>query len=395
MLREALPNRTPNVLPVLALALIAAAGAGCSGTGKPTDLPEAEGSKLIRPAQKPTAKSKYDELNQAALDLQAMFDHQGEMKDPAGADATVPDSAPTSPQRSPRPSAAPPAVKPAEPSAPSGAAASASSQHAPAAPAADTRPLAQRQREAAQALADLLRPEVGAAREPLKAAIPLLALNALAPGSAKDAIDAIENAVSPDQRRSLEALRAVLKAADTDPGIAAGDPDAVSRVLKDYGERLQPAPPPESLGIDRAVLCTRVEAFGRYTPITTSTFLTGRVNTVILYTEPRNFGHASKVIAESATGDSGWSVELAQSVTLHLDADGSEQLVIPEVIIKDTSRSRRRDFYLVQRLELPKTLSVGNYNLKVRIRDLVSGGMAEQTIPLRIVADRSALRSGQ
>ncbi|MBY0313419.1 MAG: hypothetical protein K2W85_15235 [Phycisphaerales bacterium] len=391
MSHRAFRHTSSLAVPITLAALLAASG--CASKGKPGDLPEPDGSKLLRPIPKQTPKSRNDELNQAALDLQSLFEQKPNSADDAPAPDAAPQPAPSGPsaRRAPR-SAAP--QRPIEP-ATAPAATVATPTPAPVPAPADTRTLIQRQQDAAKALADLLRPEIGAAREPIKAAIPLLALNAIAPSAAKESLSAIEKSVTPDQRRSLDAIRAVLKAADEDPSVAAGEPEAVARVLKDFGERLQPAPPPESLTIARALLCTRVEAFGRYTPVATTAFLAGRTNAVILYTEPRNFAHAAATIPDSAGADHGWSVELAQSVTLHLDADGSEQFVVPEVIIKDASRSQRRDFYLVQRLDLPKALTVGEYNLKVRIRDIIGGGVAEHAIPVRIVADASALRSGR
>lgn len=387
---RASPRAIRLVLPCAIIAHLAIAS-GCASKGKPSDLAEPDAGKLLRPVPKQTPKSRNDELNQAALDLQSLFEQKPNSAEESPEPVAAPQPAPSDPsaRRTPRTSA------PKSPIEPPTQTAATVATPAPAPAPPDTRSLAQRQQDAAKALADLLRPEIGAAREPLKAAIPLLALNAVAPNAAKESLNAIEKSVTPDQRRSLDAIRAVLKAADEDPSVAAGEPEAVARVLKDFGERLQPAPPPESLSIARALLCTRVEAFGRYTPVAAAAFLAGRTNPVILYTEPRNFAHAAATIPDSSGSDHGWSVELAQSVTLHLDADGSEQFVIPEVVIKDASRSQRRDFYLVQRLDLPKTLTVGQYNLKVRIRDIIGGGVAEHTIPVRIVADASALRSGR
>ncbi len=390
------PKRLHRPIPSVLVLIAAGAACGCAGRTAPATATGQGEPQTLRSARPSTDRAQSNDLNQAALDLQALFDQQATSDQP---DAAAPQpSTPVPPPTSDAPRR--PTDRPADRSARPGPtadriapAAAAASSPDPTPPQPDTRSLAQRQRDAAQSLADLLRPEIGAAREPIRAALPLLALNAVAPGSAQESLKAIEESVSGEQRRSLDALRAVLRAAETDPDVAAGEPAAVARVLKDYGERLQPAPPPESLSIARAVLCTRVEAFGRYTPVSTSAFLAGRPSTVILYTEPRNFAHAAGRAVDAGSGEAGYVVELAQSVTLHLDADGSEQLVVPEVVIKDASRSQRRDFYLVQRLELPRTLSVGRYNLKVRIRDVVGGSVAEMNIPLRVVADASAARS--
>lgn len=140
------------------------------------------------------------------------------------------------------------------------------------------------------------------------------------------------------------------------------------------------------LEISTLALCQRVESFGRYTPLTSSTFLAGRSAQMILYTELAGFTQRP-----DSSGDSQQFVtELSQTVELFLDSDGSKQFVVPTQSVRELSRSPRRDFYLVQRIELPRTLSVGRYNLKVRVTDLASGQESERSQRINIVADPSA-----
>jgi len=65
--------------------------------------------------------------------------------------------------------------------------------------------------------------------------------------------------------------------------------------------------------------------------------------------------------------------------------------------VRDRSRTRRRDFYIVQRIDLPANLSVGKYNLKVAVRDrhAPGGAEAEAVVPIQIVADASLLAGGE
>jgi hypothetical protein len=140
-------------------------------------------------------------------------------------------------------------------------------------------------------------------------------------------------------------------------------------------------------------LCQRVDGFGRFATIGTSNFLAGRPNAMIVYSEIENFSQTRGAEGTGTAGDHSeqWRVELGQTVRLYLDSDGSEQLVLPESVVHDVSISKRHDFFLVQRVDLPRTLSVGNYNLKVTVRDIGSGAIAEHAIPIRLVADASAL----
>lgn len=147
---------------------------------------------------------------------------------------------------------------------------------------------------------------------------------------------------------------------------------------------------PAALEVAALALCQRVEGFGRYLPYPSNKFLAGKPALMIVYTELAGF---TQHPSESAD-DTLFTTELAQRVELYLDADGSLQYSVPEQTIRESSRSKRRDFYLVQRLELPRTLSVGKYNLKVRVTDPTTGHQAERTHRIEIVADASAAVRG-
>jgi hypothetical protein len=86
------------------------------------------------------------------------------------------------------------------------------------------------------------------------------------------------------------------------------------------------------------------------------------------------------------------SVDLSQSLSLYQDQGGLLSWHRPARPVIETSRNKRRDFYIIQQIELPSGLSIGRYNLKVTIKDRTSGGEAETILPITIVADRSAQR---
>ncbi|MCG8403178.1 MAG: hypothetical protein MJA84_16535, partial [Firmicutes bacterium] len=65
------------------------------------------------------------------------------------------------------------------------------------------------------------------------------------------------------------------------------------------------------------------------------------------------------------------------------------------VRITDVSRNVRRDFFLVQMIELPKRLTLGEFALKVRVTDEHGQTRDETTIPIEIVADQSLVNAGE
>jgi len=162
-----------------------------------------------------------------------------------------------------------------------------------------------------------------------------------------------------------------------------------------------------SLAIPRAVLCTKVDGYGLFEELKTydNTYklVAGRKHRLIVYCEIENFAHQR----ERRDGADGYRVELTQGLNLYLfSPQGSEGDVLawskPIERIVDFSINRRRDFFIVQIIELPETLTIGRYNLKVTAADETSAGgaggavpagrLASALIPIEIVADASALK---
>jgi hypothetical protein len=153
--------------------------------------------------------------------------------------------------------------------------------------------------------------------------------------------------------------------------------------------------PPAALKISRSVLCTKVDGFGRYVPFNTDTFIVGRPLRAIVYIELDGFMarpacEGDPVQPGLSLGEQA-SVELSQSLTLYHDPSGLQAWRCPAKTAIETSRNKRKDFYLIQTIELPATLTVGRYNLKVTVKDKSSGGEAEAVLPVNVVADASAV----
>lgn len=201
-----------------------------------------------------------------------------------------------------------------------------------------------------------------------------------------------EGTLTSQERTTLSAVRALGAALGqegkpTDPVKAARLVEGVLGVLREGA----------ALRIATAALCTRVNGFGQYEPFAEYTFLAGRTTRMIVYAEVENFGHRAAhgddpgMETLTSTSSGYVAVELSQELRLWHDADGSMQWRKPEQTVIEVGRNKRRDFYLVQQVELPPTLSVGKYNLKVTIRDKVTGSVDERSIPIKIVADAGVL----
>lgn len=232
--------------------------------------------------------------------------------------------------------------------------------------------------ELADALAAAPTPE-----DRFEAASALTLLQALEPGLASDRLAELRAALAPDQQRTLAALSRLFAAA---PLASRGSPADLARLLKEQAAALAD---PDGLAITTAALCRRVDSFGRYRPFDRDSFLAGRAQTVIVYTEVEGFAFApvtAEADANTAPGPR-WAVDLTQELQLFHDADGTLAWRSPPLGSRDISSRQRRDHYLVQRVDLPRSLTVGRYSLKVTVRDQTTGTTAERLVPIQVVAD--------
>ncbi|MGB1126264.1 MAG: hypothetical protein ACPG4Q_13740 [Phycisphaeraceae bacterium] len=141
----------------------------------------------------------------------------------------------------------------------------------------------------------------------------------------------------------------------------------------------------QPLTIETLKLCREVSGYGVFEPFATTRFLAGRENPVVVYAEIENFKHVPREDGE-------YEVRLEQTIELF---DAAGQAVVwrsgPESMV-DVSRNKRRDFFVVKRVDLPQRLPAGGYRLKVRIADKHSGSICEQTMhDIQIVADQGLL----
>jgi len=140
----------------------------------------------------------------------------------------------------------------------------------------------------------------------------------------------------------------------------------------------------KQLSIPVAALCVRVDGFGQYEEFASNTLLAGQPHRMIVYTELADFRSEAAI---GPHGHAGRRVRLTQDLSLYHDADGLLAWREANQTINEFSRNERSDFFLVQLIELPRTLTVGAYRLKVTLVDEVAGATAESIIPINVVAD--------
>lgn len=233
--------------------------------------------------------------------------------------------------------------------------------------------------EATEELAMLLRAEADLSDAPVSSMAALAALELIERGVAPNPADM--KWLTARERELLSAFYDLFSEAgerlESDPN----DLLSVHDVIEGLPGRLQSW---KRLSIPVAALCVRVDGFGQYEEFGSNTFVAGRAHRMIVYTELADFRSEA---AMGPGGESGRRVRLTQDLSLYHDADGLLAWREANQKIDEFSRNERRDFFLVQLIELPRTLTVGRYRLKVTLVDEVAGSTAEAVIPIDVVAD--------
>lgn len=330
--------------------------------------------------KKPEPGSLEALAEQSAVNLQNVLDEMAQ--DKGGATGKVIPPAPIDPAAAEKARLASEAAKP-KPAPPKE-----ETLAIPPTPASD-KPLKERIDEGALALVDLVRQQAASGVDARHAYVALAGLEALSPGASGQTITPQSlggDAMSSDDRAVVDGVRDLITA-------LAGAPAGKSfpLLVRDLADRVTMNVP---VRIGTAVLCSRVSAFGKFAPLSSTKLLQGRPQRAIVYVEVTSFGQRQVTEAEAAQwAESGWdgrpkwAVDLSQKLELYHDADGVLAWGKPEEGVIETSMNRRRDFYLVQQITLPSTLTVGAYRLKVALKDRATGTQDEAVIPIEVVAD--------
>jgi hypothetical protein len=142
-----------------------------------------------------------------------------------------------------------------------------------------------------------------------------------------------------------------------------------------------------ALTIPKVDLCTKVTGFGDYAPVSRRSFLAGAPNRVIVYSELDGF--------KSHLENGKWTTRLATRVSIVPANGGNTSNFVawsrtPEwTEVIDTSDSPRSDFFLGEIIPIASNLKVGNYNLRVEVKDLATGAVTSQVLPIEVLDERT------
>jgi hypothetical protein len=239
-------------------------------------------------------------------------------------------------------------------------------------------------RSASRELADAILAQMPYSMTPADDALALLGLESLVPGVSEAAIAG--GTLSDEEQAYVESLLRFMdavRALELDPDAPV---DTAQQVAMDLAQS-------RPIRIVQAQLCTRVEGYGQYTRFPTNRFVAGRGQRVIVYVEVDRIGHETVSPASGETTPR-FAVELTQKIEVYHSSDDVLALATPTLKDRRVGRNRFRDYYVVTAVDLPATLSVGEYKIKVTIRDASDDGVSQAVIPLTIVADSSALNIG-
>lgn len=214
----------------------------------------------------------------------------------------------------------------------------------------------------------------------LRRAIKMVLASALAGdgASAASRADVQTASLPPRDAAAVDALRELIR--ESQSPSAVGDGAALSRAIERAAAK---AAASQGLTLAQLQLCTRVDGYGKYVSLDGAPIVAGKPLMALVYTEVENFTQTS-----AGTGGE-YSVNLSQEVRLYSEA-GTAVWSRPKQVSRDNSKNRRRDFFLVQRIEIPGNLAPGRYDLKVTVRDEDANAVSERSVPITIVADTTS-----
>jgi len=137
---------------------------------------------------------------------------------------------------------------------------------------------------------------------------------------------------------------------------------------------------PEPLSVPDLQLCWRVDGYGQYDRFEPMGFLAGEPRQIIVYADIKHF-------TSTETPDGEWVTRISQQIEVYSDRDGIPVWSTEWGGVTDRVPTRRTDFYTLHQIELPATLPLGLYHLKLRVRDEQSKAEAEQSVSFRIEVD--------
>lgn len=207
----------------------------------------------------------------------------------------------------------------------------------------------------------------------------LLYLIANQPGKA---IRAVEELAGPEQDFWQELMLAMAEYRSQDTT------DKASRLTNTNGQlrsAVRQLTPLTSLQIKRFEICSRIHSFGRLDSFGTNNFDPGQP--LLLYAEVENF-------ATELTPAGSYRTQFEAELKLYEEGNSKAKETIALPDISDESTSERSDYYQSFELSLPSHLKSGQYTIRLRLRDRISGKTAEGTVEFQVRQPESAELAG-
>jgi len=134
--------------------------------------------------------------------------------------------------------------------------------------------------------------------------------------------------------------------------------------------------------IPRVDLCSKVVGYGDYSPIGRRNFLQGSNNRVIVYSELDGF--------RSNLENGKWTTRLATRVSIIAsNGNSSAWSRTPEwTEVVDTADNRRNEFFLGEIIPINANLAMGNYFVRVEVKDLTTGNTTSSIVPFKVLGER-------
>jgi hypothetical protein len=152
-------------------------------------------------------------------------------------------------------------------------------------------------------------------------------------------------------------------------------PAPAPAVNSDIPSAVPPTADLETLGIGKLRLCRKVHGFGSVEPLLESEVKAGQ--RMLVYCEMTGMSYEAK--------DASFVSRLSSKI--EIIAAGSGAVVWTRELgpAEDVCGSRRHDFYVNYRVDLPKTLPPGSYHLRLTQTDLVANRTTSGELPFDIV----------
>jgi hypothetical protein len=147
--------------------------------------------------------------------------------------------------------------------------------------------------------------------------------------------------------------------------------------LVDLSDRLRSQ---AELSVPTFVICTDALYFGRYTKLDPARFVAMQPHKIRIYYEVENF---SSILNDASKE---YETKLGEQLVLYAESSGMQVWSSTRQTMHDFSHRRRRDFFVAEEISLPRALTIGRYLLKVTVEDQQARRIAENTVPIEMVA---------